>query len=198
MLYHKNLYWSTQLDCELSQLRSSCIKVNDWVNDNIKGTPDPLDSKFHIFDVYNSYNFFGFPLEGISYLSRCIEEHFASICDVNDMWIKGWVNVYQNGQSYDWHTHKQHTWLDQEHTPLHTSWHGIYCVIGDDTCTTYKHQTGSTVHIPWKENQLVFVKNTNDWLHRTWSSKNRITVAFNILHREDIDPFRYGSNWLPL
>lgn len=196
MQLEKNLYWRTCLDQPTDVLRRSVRQLDAWVNENITEAQDALDDRFHIGDVYNGYNLFAYPLDGFSALYRDIRCCFEKISGLSDMWIKAWANVYQ-GRSYTWHSHKTHTWLDQDHCAVHPSWHGIYCVTADETCTTYKHRDGATVHIPWLENQLVFVESQDEWLHRTWPGE-RITVAFNIMHRRDIDPFRYKNHWMPL
>jgi hypothetical protein len=200
MRYHDDLYWKHQLACDLPGITQGCLELDTWVREHCKDAPDPLDEKFHIHDVYNNYNVFAYPLPGFSELFYQLRESFAQISDASDTWIKAWVNVYNDSASHVWHQHKSHTWLDRDHEPVHASWHGIYCVRGDDTCTTYRSKQGVTVHIPWQDNQVAFIQNTPDWMHRSWPSKQeqpRITIAFNVMHRQDIDVFRYHDHWIP-
>lgn len=203
MRFYKNLYWQASLGCDTTLLAASCVDLDNWVMANMSDNPDPLPEHFHIYDVYNNYNFFAYPLPGVHALFEGICQNFSVVADPTDMWIKAWVNVYKPGMSHDWHHHKTHTWLDDSSYKVqHASWHGIYCVVGDDTCTTYKHtETHETVHIPWKDNQLALIENKENWLHRSWKPKQgqqRITVAFNIMHRESIDTFRYANHWMPV
>lgn len=203
MKFTDNLYWKTELSCDTQALAESSTMLDEWTAKNLPNNPDPLPDHFHIHDVYNNYNFFAYPLPGIQCLYDQVCLSFSKISPVEDMWIKAWVNVYNNNSSHSWHAHKPHTWLDYEDfEPVHASWHGIYCVVGDETFTTYKNtRTLESVYIPWEKNQLVFVENQEDWLHRSWKSNSttpRITIAFNILHRSSIDPFRYANHWLPV
>lgn len=202
MRKHKDLYWQTTLDCDLEQLKSSVLTLDEWVNNNLTDNPDPLPDIFHIHDVYNNYNFFAYPLPQTSKLFRGVVNSFSQIESCDDMWIKAWVNVYNN-TAHTWHSHKSHTWLDNpNHKQFAPSWHGIFCVVGDGTCTTYKNvEEDLTVHIPWQPNQLAFIENQAGWSHKCWKPKGdetRITIAFNILHQKDIDPFRYKNHWIPL
>ena len=202
MKQQNNLYWQSKLDLDNEQVLSSCVTANNWVNHNITDCVDPLTDVFHIANVYNSYNLFALPLPGFHQLYSEVCSNIKQVIDSTDYWIKAWVNVYGPDKYHTWHGHKEHTWMDDDsYVAKHNSYHGIVCVNGIDSVTSYKRDN-NTVHIPWTENnQFVLIRNSEDWQHRTWPYKhkgNRVTVAMNLFHRQDIDTFRYGSHWLPV
>jgi len=149
--------------------------------------------------ILNSYNLLLFPLPEIQRLYYSIAGSFKQIRKDSDWWIKCWANVYSDQAHHDWHQHHTHY---TETVPMYPSYHGIFCVQGIDTATTYRNNnTNEQVHIYQKPNQLTLIQNHADWYHRTWPYKQketRITVAFNIIHRQDLLPFAHINHWMPL
>ena len=197
-----NFYWVEQHSINLEDLESSCRQIVDYANANLKGiAPDPMRENSLIGDTYNGYNLLLYPLPGISALYNAIRSSWSQLNQGPDWWIKCWANVYTNSQYHNWHQHKTHIAEDYDnYEPQYPSYHGIFCVAGVNTVTSYRNES-QTIHIPQQPNQLSIIPNRDDWYHRTWPYKGegtRVTVAFNILHRTEIDAFRYANHWLPL
>lgn len=196
--YQKNLYWSETHRLNLKDLTDSCTAVVNYAENNLKNPSLSVDIPL-IGDTYNSYNLLLFPLPEIHNLYRSIQSTFKQIRSEPNWWIKCWANVYTNQAHYDWHQHNTHY---RGNVPMYPSYHGIFCVQGIDSATTYRNSTtAEQVHIYQQPNQLSIIQNHPDWSHRTWPYKHpetRVTVAFNIVHLEDIDPFQYVNHWVPL
>lgn len=199
LTYEKNLYWSEQHNLDLDKLESSCRSVVNYAKTHLIGSAEVSDIPL-IGDTYNGYNLLLYPLPEIHSLYNSIKSSFRQVEPRGEWWIKTWANVYTNSAHYDWHQH--YTSYVDNPTAQHNSYHGIYCVAGEDTATTYRNlSTSTTVHIPQTPNQLTLIANHPDWYHRTWPYKGateRVTIAFNILHQDSIDAFRYPNHWLPL
>ena len=196
--FEQNLYWREQHDLKLDELASSCISVVNYAKTHLQGTAEISDIPL-IGDTYNGYNLLLYPLPQIHNLYHNIRSSFRQIEPAGNWWIKAWANVFENRTHYDWHQHHTHY---NETTAVYPSYHGIFCVAGDDTATTYRNiNSNTTVHITQTPNQLTFITNHPDWYHRTWPYKGvseRVTIAFNIIHEHSIDPFKYANHWLPL
>lgn len=196
--YEQNLYWREQHNLQLDELAVSCSSIVNYAKTNLRGTAEITDIPL-IGDTYNGYNLLLYPLPQIHNLYHSIRASFRQIEPLGNWWIKCWANVFENRTHYDWHQHHTHY---KETNCEHASYHGIFCVAGKDTATTYKNfVTQEQVHIHQTPNQLTFIANHPDWLHRTWPYKHketRITVAFNIIHEDSIDAFKYPNHWLPL
>jgi hypothetical protein len=198
----ENFYWVEQHSIDLVELERSCRAIVSYADTHLRGTaPDPMHNNALIGDTYNGYNLLLYPLPGISELYNAIRSSWRQLNSEPNWWIKCWANVYTNSQYHDWHQHKTHIAANYDsHEPRWPSYHGIYCVAGENTMTSYRCEN-HTVHIPQTPNQLSLIVNREDWFHRTWPYKgpgDRITVAFNILHGTEIEPFRYANHWLPL
>lgn len=197
-----NFYWVEQHNLDLAVLADSCKRVVDYANTTLKGTAaDPMKDNALIGDVYNAYNLLTYPLPGISELYTAINTSWSQLNQGSGWWIKTWANVYENREYHPWHQHKTHIAADYDsHKPSHASYHGIFCISGVDSVTSYRNAE-KTIHIYQKPNQLSIIPNRDDWYHRSWpypGPEVRITVAFNIMHITEIDPFRYANHWLPL
>lgn len=199
LTFEKNLYWTEQHNLDLAQLESSCRSVVNYAETNLKGSAEVVDIPL-IGDTYNSYNLLLYPLPELSKLYHSIRHTFAQIESGENWWIKCWANIYRDKSHYDWHQHNT-SYVDNPNEK-YTSYHGIYCVAGEDTVTSYRNiHSQSAVHIPQTPNQLTIIANHPDWYHRTWPYKGvreRVTIAFNILHSDCIDAFKYANHWLPL
>lgn len=198
LTFEKNLYWIEQHNLDLFQLDSSCRSVVNYAKTHLVGSAEVSDIPL-IGDTYNGYNLLLYPLPQIHTLYHSIRGSFRQINPSGNWWIKCWANVYTNSTHYDWHQHHTHY---NQNTADYPSYHGIFCVAGDDTATTYRNiVSNTTVHIPQTPNQLTFIANHPDWYHRTWPYRGvneRVTIAFNIIHEHSVDPFRYANHWLPL
>lgn len=194
-------YWKRTLDCDTDTLNTSCRSIETFVREEFpEPCPDPLSKNFYLYDLYNHYNIFAYPAPQISQLFLGIKTAFKEINSSEGMWIKGWVNIYKGKDSHNWHNHKSYTQEDTNH--LHQSYHGIFCVNGSGSFTTYRNRiTKEQHHIQWEPNELAIIPTHDDWLHRSWpyvGDGERITVAFNIMHQDHIDTFRYKNCWTPL
>lgn len=196
--FDQNLYWREQHDLKLDELANSCVSVVNYAKTHLQGTAETVDIPL-IGDTYNGYNLLLYPLPQIHLLYHSIRSSFRQIEPAGNWWIKAWANVFENRAHYDWHQHHTHY---NETTAVYPSYHGIFCVAGDDTATTYRNiVSNTTVHIPQTPNQLTFIANHPDWYHRTWPYKHketRVTVAFNVIHEDSLDAFKYPNHWLPL
>jgi hypothetical protein len=198
--FEKNLYWREQHDLNLVELERSCRSIVNYAETNFRGNIVEGDIPL-IGDTYYSYNLLLYPLPEIHNLATAIRKTFLSIQpNTDNWWIKCWANVYTNQAYHDWHQHHTHYTETEQQQP---SYHGIYCVSGDNTVTSYRNIISDcvSVHIPQTPNQLTVVANHPDWYHRTWPYKHtrdRITVAFNIIHGDSIDPFRWPNHWVPI
>ena len=205
--FEKNLYWVEEHQLNVDKLESSCRSVVNYAKTNLMGIAEVSDasnvSKHHpyslIGDIYNGYNLLLYPLPELHQLYNCIRTSFRHIETEGNWWFKCWVNVYSNSAHYDWHQHNE-SYVDTD--TQHNSYHGFYCVAGDNTVTTYRNLAeNTTVHIPQTPNQLTLIANHPDWYHRTWPYKgdrDRVSVAFNILHEDNINAFQYPNHWIPL
>lgn len=197
--FERDLYWQEQHSLNLTELEQSCRSIVNYAETNFRGLVKESDIPL-IGDTYYSYNLLLYPLPSIHSLATAIRTTFRSIQpNTNNWWIKCWANIYTEQAHYDWHQHHSN-YTDAEQTC--PSYHGIFCVQGNNSVTSYRNSaTNATVHIPQHNNQMVIIANHPDWHHRTWPHKHtedRITVAFNILHTDSIDAFRYPNHWMPL
>lgn len=195
--WKQDLYWCEQHSVDLTELAASCRSITQYASTELPQTHTatiPL-----IGDSYYNYNLLLYPLAEINRLYHCIQRTFKQIQPGADWWIKCWANLFEQQAHYDWHQHHTHYGAEPSQYP---SYHGIFCVQGQQTVTTYHNNTtNSRVHIPQLPNQLTVIENHPDWYHRTWPHKHsetRITVAFNILHATSIDSFKYANHWVPL
>jgi hypothetical protein len=196
--FEQNLYWREQHNLQLDELTNSCISIVNYAKTHLQGTAETTDIPL-IGDTYNGYNLLLYPRPQIHNLYHSIRSSFRQIEPSGNWWIKTWANVFENRTHYDWHQHHTHYLETNSNYP---SYHGIFCVAGTDTATTYRNFiTQEQAHIHQTPGQLTFIANHPDWYHRTWPYKHeetRITVAFNVIHEDSIDAFKYPNHWLPL
>jgi hypothetical protein len=115
--------------------------------------------------------------------SRSTEPHY----------IQSWLNFYRKGDFIDWHMH----WEEE-----FKSWHGFYCVDCEPSVTTYKLDMNidKTIDVVSKNDLLVMGPSGKD-VHRTWpweGEQPRITIAFDIVPANMIDPLENLNHWIPL
>jgi hypothetical protein len=110
----------------------------------------------------------------------------------NKYYIQCWLNYYREGEFIDWHGH----WPSRCN-----SWHGFVCVDVEPSVTTYSIPGKGEVDVNNRDNTIVISRSDND-MHRTWpwpyADRIRMTIAFDIVPREHVDPNAWVNHWVPL
>lgn len=200
--------YTRQLDLNLVDIKKSCYLLEDLILKNFNKD----DSSYYspqatmTTNVYSRYNVFLYPYSGFGELYSELKDTFRNF-EPNDYWcIQCWLNIYKHNEYIDWHSH----WHRK-----YQSWHGYFCVDCEPSKTTYKIPVYNTVlgkNVPVKNeykqidvisknNKLVMSKSDGD-KHRTWpwehSDRDRITIAFDIIKRDDLNKNVLLNHWVPI
>lgn len=187
-----------KIDLNLNQLKYSCYLMHDFVKKHFdKEMPayDDVSGKTSLTtNLYNTYNLFMYPYDEFYNLYQEIKTLFHDCCiDEDQYYIQCWVNFYKKGDFIDWHNH----WA-----PEHRTWHGFFCVDCEPSKTTYNVPGYNEPLDIVSENNLLVMSRSNGDTHRTWpwedETKDRITIAFDIVPRQFIDPGVFLNHWVPI
>jgi len=195
--YFDYLY-TKELHLNLDQLNESTDRMHELILMNFSHLEDnnehglvPTSKLFH------HYNFLLYPFPQIHELYTEIQTLYNKV-EPNrqeDMFVQCWLNVYRRGQFIDWHKH----WPENLGV-----WHGFYCLdVEPDSSTYYKIPIDDDIkeiEIKSKNNLLVLGKSDGD-VHKSseWNEdKARITIAFDIVPRQHINPYGELNHWMPI
>ena len=197
MIYNEYLFHKD--NCSI--LSDSCISLADEVTKRYSAWMDEWESDYMKFadgsvstKLYEAYNVFLCHLPGFAETYRLICDKFKEKeSNYKDYAIAGWVNVYNKDGYLDWHKHGDSVYSHDGR------WHGYVCVNAEPSKTMYKDENGLVETI---ENTNGYITLSHAGLaHRVtpWQSKNkpRITIAFDLIRRENIDPLLI-NRWIPI
>jgi len=220
ILFNKYDYiFGTKLELDLKEITQSCLNIDNQKNifakpiKEVKEIYFSLQNKekkenpefysimkdcytFQKFSYYGCLNLFTFPFPGIHSLYTSIKNNFNNINkDNKKYYIDGWVNIFKKETKniIDWHSHF--------HKSL-SSWHGFFCVNVGTSKTSYRlPDIKEEVDVIGENNLLVLAKGGGDQ-HRTypWEEEGmpRITIGYNIVPEESINPEMWFNYWTPL
>lgn len=187
--------YTTKLNLDLQAIKTSCVSMEKIINNHFKdGKIEYLGNSPFTTKVFSSYNVLMYPLPEFFELYENIKSMFHTICESknNKYYIQSWINFYKKGEFIDWHDH----WAS--HTE---GWHGFFCIDVEPSKTSYIIPTfRDTIHVNGEDNLLVIGKSIGD-KHRTWpwtEDRPRITIAFDIVPRQYIDPEKWLNHWIPI
>lgn len=199
MKVYENYIITTKLNLNLVELKSSCYKMKNLIDENFKekildvdyvedeGKLSPLTTQG--FELYNLL-MYGFSEFHSLYFE--IQKTFRQINTNNDQYyIQSWLNMYKQGNFVDWHNH---------YPPRCNSWHGFFCVDCEPSKTTYRiPNVANPIDIISENNLLVISKSDGD-SHRTWpwefEDRDRITIAFDIVPLNFLST--HLNHWIPI
>ena len=194
--YFDYLY-TKKLNLDLVELHFSWRGMYQIIQNNFIGREEHYGGQATMTTkLFSQYNVLMYPFDGFHELYEEIRNVFHEVSDSNDKhYMQCWLNVYQKGEFIDWHSH----W--QSHT---NSWHGFYCVdVEPDSYTDYKIPINGKIEeirIPSENNLLVIGKSDND-THRSsdWTRDNpRVTIAFDIVPKQFLEPNIWLNHWIPV
>lgn len=193
ILIDNYLYSQETTELNNDELFNECMRVEDFLIRAIQD-PAPLqDYGCFTSANYNKYNLFNFHTKNINKLFGIFQKYIKPTLDKNEQYmIQCWLNVFREGQFIDWHAH----WPAE-----HKVTHGYYCVNVGDSITSYKFpSTGVEYDVSNKNGLLVFGESAGDF-HKSsaWTdkSKERITIAFDILPIFNIADYPINNHYVP-
>jgi hypothetical protein len=192
-VYH-NYIITEKANLDLTSLKTSCYKLHDLIKTNFKDNQkEYLGTSTLTTQLYSSYNLLMYPYDQFYELYSFIKKVFRENCtDEKKYYIQCWLNYYEKNQYIDWHRH----WK-----PKYKTWHGFFCVSCEPSKTTYKlPHVYSPVDITSEDNLLVISQSAGDE-HRTYPwpyDDPRITIAFDIVPQEYINPEKWMNHWVPI
>ena len=197
MIYNESLF--NTANCEM--LYNSCMQLSTEVNHRYSPWMDTWSDDYMQFangspstKLYEAYNVFLCHLPGFSELFFEIINYFKTKeSNYKNYAIAGWVNVYNQNGYLDWHKHGSDI---GEHDDR---WHGYVCVNSEPSKTLYKDESGLVETINNKNGYITL--SPAGLYHRTtpWTdtTKSRITIAFDVVLRNQIDPMNF-TRWIPI
>lgn len=183
------------LNLNLPAIRESCREMRTLIQLNFMDKPQHYGGQATMTTkLFSQYNVLLYPYPEFHELFKEIKTMFHEVYGENDTkyYIQCWLNFYEKGESIGWHDH----WL-----PRHKAFHGFYCVdVEPNSKTSYAlKDSDDIIDIPSKDNLLVLSRSDGD-LHRSseWMEERpRITIAFDIVPREEINPTGWLNHWIP-
>lgn len=144
--------------------------------------------------LYDTYNIFLAPQPGFAELYRLVLDYFKKTePNYKEFSCAGWVNVYKENDYLDWHKHGSDF---HEHDGR---WHGYVCVNAEPSKTLYRDESGLVETVDNLNGYITL--SPGGLYHRvtpwTDSSKPRVTIAFDFVKRDQIDPTNI-SRWIPV
>jgi len=184
----------------LIQLEDSSKKLANLVNDRFDEFYQTFPKGYMNFakgsrstELYEAYNVFLSHYPGFTDLYKAVVNTIKNkVHNYHDYALAGWVNVYNKGGYLNWHKH------GPENVVHDGRWHGYVAVNAEPSKTLYKDNDNNITEI---ENQNGFITlSPAGFYHRTteWEKDNpRITIAFDVIKREQIDPLLI-NRWIPI
>lgn len=192
---YKNYIHTKKLDLDLDQVRDSCAKMRKVIQLNFMDKPQHYSGQATMTTkLFAQYNVLLYPFPQFHELFIEIQKMFRELYgdDGKKYYIQCWANFYEKGEFINWHDH----WL-----PEQEAYHGFYCVdVEPNSFTSYSlKDDDEIIDVPSKDNLLVISKSDGD-LHKSseWlEDRPRITLAFDIVPREHINPTGWLNHWIP-
>ena len=192
---YENYVITEKCNLDLAIIEGSCYQMHNIVMQYFKddGKDWPVNSPLtsHLF---SSYNLFLYPLPGFYDLYTTLKHVFRTHCkDPNPHYVQCWLNWSNKNDFFDWHTH----W-----TPETKIWHGFYCVNVEPSKTIYRIPgVAEPVDIISENNLLVISQQGGDY-HRTlpwpYNDRPRITIGYDIVPAQFINPTGWLNHWVPI
>jgi hypothetical protein len=191
---HDYIY-TKQLDLDLDKIKTSTSEVRTIVETQLDdGSNEYGGISGYGAQLYTKYNLLLYPFDGFHDLYTEIKTMFHEICkEENQYYIQCWFNYYNEGDFIEWHDHWRTATI---------GWHGFFCVDVEPSKTSYIIPVArDQINVESKDNLLVIGKSAGD-KHRTWpwteTDRPRITLAFDIIPRQCIQPGRWLNHWMPI
>jgi hypothetical protein len=194
---YKNYVHAKMLDLDINSMRMSCERMRALIQFKFMDSPQHYSGQATMTTkLYGAYNLLMYSYPQFHELFQEIVTMFRDLYgdDGKKYYIQCWLNVYEKGEFIDWHDH----WLPQQ-----KAYHGFYCVdVEPDSKTSYALcDDDEIIDVPSRDNLLVISKSDGD-LHRSseWhdETRPRITIAFDIVPRESINPEGWLNHWIPI
>ena len=192
---YDNYIHTKKLDLDLIKMKSSCAKMRLLIMNNFMDKPKHYGGQATMTTkLYSQYNVLMYPFPQFHELYHEIRNMFSEMYGTETKYyMQCWLNVYEKGEFIDWHDH----W-----NPAHKAYHGFYCVDTEpNSKTSYSlKDREDIIDIPSQDNLLVLSKSDGD-LHKSseWlEERPRITIAFDIVPWDQINPSVNLNHWVPL
>jgi len=195
-----NEYLFKPVNCEI--LIPSCVTLakeiefrykdymNTWNNDYMQFAEGSNSTK-----LYETYNVFLCHLPGFSEVFELIIDKFKEKQPrYKEYAVAGWVNIYHKGGYLDWHKHGS--------DPINHDgrWHGYVCVNAEPSKTLYADDNNQLIKEIVNKNGYITLSPAG-LMHRVtpWEDdiSPRITIAFDFIKRQEIDPSLL-NRWIPV
>ncbi len=190
---HVRGLYSSKLSLDNSKIFKSSMMVGEIVLANYaKDESNEFESRFNqectmTSVLHRNYNLFLYPLPQLHELyfeiQRVFHSCLARYSGITNKryYIQCWVNIFQNNEFIDWHTHFH---------PNVNAWHGFYCVnVEPDSFTSYRWPNHEEIIDIKSENGLVVLGVSGGDRHKSskWNQETpRVTIAFDILPQESL------------
>ena len=208
----RNIY---SIDCntDLQKLKSSCLKVQEILNNKESSVFFRNNSTFQYrpknlagFKEADRYTLFRFPYAEFQNLLMQLKNSFHKVYEeeynkiVKDrFYIKSWCNIFYKNNFYDWHNHTHWNQACNKTFPSEGTWHGCFYVDAEPSKISYKFKDNTIIDVPCKNNTVLISSNNID--HRTYEwldeTRPRITIAFDILPYNIVSQMN-SDLWIPL
>ena len=192
---YNNYLFTKTLNLDTEALAYSSEYMYKLIEENFIGKEEYYNGQATMTTkLYNQYNVLMYPLPGYYELYTEIVKAYREFSGRRDnCYMQAWLNVYQKGEFIDWHTH----WPAEKKV-----WHGFYCldVEHEPSYTSYRIPGEREFKIESKNNLLVIGKSEDD-KHRSseWNHETpRITIGFDIVPWNQIDPSTSLNHWIPV
>lgn len=196
ILVYNDYVFCKKLDLNLSEIVNKCNELNGILTTKFGREIDGQSTM--IEGLFKKYNLLTFPCnefhqlynEISTFWKECMPEHEGQ---KNQYYIQCWLNIFNEGQFIDWHSH----WPKESN-----SWHGFYCVFSESSFTSYDYNE-KVFHVPSSDNMLILSRSAGD-RHKSspWKNKNhpRMTIAFDIVTKSEIMSKNVASfnHWIPI
>ena len=191
----KEIY-TTHLGLNKDVMMDTSYKMREHVNRWYSKVPDgnELTANSSMYsETWVLYNFFIHPYPGVFELYSGLKKTFRNIVNNNEpYYMQSWINFYNKDDVIDWHKH----WPGEMKT-----WHGFYCVNAKNSTTVYRWPPSTEeTHVECDDDLLVLNQSNGD-IHKTlpWNEDvPRISIAFDIVPAENIDPLIWNNHWMPI
>jgi hypothetical protein len=144
-------------------------------------------------ELYECYNVFLSPLQGFAEVYQKVIDTFKKHeTEYLNYAVAGWVNVYHKGGNLKWHKHGSDI---HEHDGR---WHGYVAVNSEPSKTMYRDSNKLITTIDNKDGYITLSHAGLYHQVTEWElDKPRITIAFDFVLRNDIDPMNM-TRWIPV
>ena len=177
----------TQINSELSTMFSSS-DIDHFIKRNYDQSIVPFSTS-----LLTRYNVLCFPYPGMYELYAAIRSEFRKLVSNDEpYYIGAWLNLYEKGQSSDWHSHG---------ISELNAWHGYFAINAEPSVTTYKISgVPEDVNIVNKNNTLILsVTGKDKHIAQPWEVDNepKITIAYDIMPQKNLLE-TYTNFWIPI